>query len=83
MTTTKITIETVTEYNSKQTSMCMFFLNNDGSEKKRGFVVVYNDMNKFCKTLKQAESVTPEDFVIEKPIYWKEAGMSNVEYINA
>lgn len=78
----EITIETVVDYNSKQDSMCMLFLNKDGSEKKKGFVAIYDDRNKFCKTLKQAESVTTQDFIIEKPIYWNDAGMSNVEYIN-
>ena len=60
----KITIETAKVYNSKQTRMCDFFLNNDLSEVKTGFIVSYNDRRRWCKTLKLAQSQTPNDFTL-------------------
>lgn len=79
---TALAIQTVKEYNEKQTSMCMVFTTANGEPKKRGFVVTFNGDNKFAKTLKEAEQITAKDFERNIPKYWNEAGMSNVEYIN-
>lgn len=78
-----LNIQTVTDYNNTQSSMCMVFQNNDGSMKKRGFVVTHNDENIFKKTLKEAQNITTEDFIIDTPAWMSNGcGISNVEYIN-
>jgi hypothetical protein len=57
------TVETVKEYNSKQLGSNMMFLNEDGSPKKRGFVVTIDGASKLCKTIEECNSIN--EFVKE------------------
>lgn len=52
------TIETVKQYNAKQTGANMMFLNANGTKKQRGYVVTINDTTKFYNTLQECENVT-------------------------
>jgi len=79
-----LTTQTVKNYNANQTSRCMMIENNDGGLTKRGFVVSFNDVHKYCKTKAIAEATTEKDFIKEESPIWYNAdcGMSNLEYIN-
>jgi hypothetical protein len=55
------TIQTVKEYNAQQKGAGMMFLNNDGSQRKRGFVVIIKGRAKLCKTLNDAENINGLD----------------------
>jgi hypothetical protein len=57
------TIETVKEYNARQTGSNMMFLNANGTKTKRGYVVTINDIAKLYKTLEECEQVTENDYV--------------------
>jgi len=56
------TIQTVKQYNAKQIGAGMMFLNADGSQTKRGFVVTINGDSKLCKTVQECEATTVSDF---------------------
>ena len=80
----QLTVQTVKEYNSNQTSRCMMIENENGSLTKRGYVVTFNDINKYCKTKEIANNTTEKDFIKEESPIWynSDCGMSNIEYIN-
>jgi hypothetical protein len=56
------TIETVQQYNSKQSGAGMMFLNANGSSSKKGYVVTINGNSKLCKTIAECEAITEEYF---------------------
>ncbi len=71
------TIQTVKEYNSKQAGAGMMFLNADGSQTKRGFVVTINGDSKLCKTIQDCEMVTEKDFEREETLACYSHGGAN------
>jgi hypothetical protein len=79
-----MTIQTVKEYNSKQSGAGMMFLTKKGAPCKVGFVVEYNGEFIYKRKKKDAEKVTVKDFEKEESPIWYNAdlGISNLEYIN-
>jgi len=71
------TIQTVKEYNSKQLGAGMMFLNSNGTQTKRGFVVTINGDSKLCKSLEECEQVTAKDFEREETLACYSHGGAN------
>jgi hypothetical protein len=73
-------IQTVKEYNSKQSGAGMMFLNKDGSKTKRGFVVTIKGESKLCKTIQECKMVTENDFKREETLAcYSHGGFNTIE----